>query len=196
MPRQHEPSRRFFWPSFLEELATDIGRDAVVNYRKQVVTWRDGNHVNHLGLLKWVWPTAQFPDAPRITRISLNKHVFGQSESVSVLRRLGFARQSAPSPTPGLWLEWSVLGNEVLDFASWLPLWMRGQLDPSVTIPLPPHPSHVWGQGLRATDYAWTVTAFHARARFHDQEPWLHPLAIPAQELTPAVATMIPGESS
>jgi hypothetical protein len=190
MQRQHEFSCRSLWSGFLQELAANIGPGAVVTCHSQVVAWRDSEHLNHLGLLKWTWPNANFPKAPCVTRISLNKHTFDIPETAS--RRIGLAYRRTPSSTPGLYLEWSVLGEELLDFASWLPLWIRGQRDSSITIPLPPHPSHVWGKGLRATDYAWTVAAFDAHARFHDQEPWLHPLAIPACELTPAPARLAP----
>ena len=82
----------------------------------------------------------------------------------------------------------SVGQEQLLTFAGWLPVWIRGRQDPSVAIPLPPHPSHVFGQSLRTTDYAWTVAAWDAYSRWHKQDPRLPWYAIPASKLAPAAS--------
>jgi hypothetical protein len=87
-----------------------------------------------------------------------------------------------------------VLGDELVAFAPWLAVWMRGHFDPTVLIPLPPHPSHIWSRSLRITNYAWTVTALNAHARFHGRAPLLHPCATPASEVTAALPVVEAGD--
>lgn len=179
-----ELPRGLLWSSFLDELAEKVDSEAVVVSPKRIVAWRDGDALNRLELLRWTWPDARFPRAPRVTRMGLNTQRFIPPKTL--LRRFGFDPLSRPAGAMRLRLEWSVLGEELLAFAAWLPLWIRGRLDPSVAIPLPPHPSHVFGEGLRTTAYAWTVAAWEAYSRWHKQDPTLPRYAIHASRLRSA----------
>lgn len=184
MPSTPRFSQRTYWTTFLHDLAVQLEQPAVVTHRNRVLLWHGSNdRLDCLQLLPWCWPSREYPRAPRVTRISLNRHRYDVSQRD--LRQLGLDRPRRS--TEPLRLELSVLGDELLDFARWLPLWIRGRLDPSVLIPVPPLPCHIWSRGLRTMDYAWTVTALEAHARFHGCEPWLHPCATPASEVTPAL---------
>lgn len=181
-----ELSRSILWSRFLETFAKEIALWAVVVRPKHIVAWRDGDLLNRVELLRWTWPDASSRAAPRVTRIGLNTQRFTPSKAL--LRHLGFEPESLPPSARSLHLEWSVLGEELLAFAEWLPLWIRGRQDASVEIPLPPCPSHVFGQGLRATNYAWTVAAWDAYSRWHKQDPRLPWYAINAREVVAAEA--------
>lgn len=185
MKNERELPRGVLWARFLEQLAASISAGAVVVAPKRIVAWSDGDALNRLELLRWTWPDGRFPRAPRVTRMALNTQMFAPPKSL--LRRFGFEPGSRPDGAPGLRLEWSVLGEELLAFAEWLPVWVRGRLDPTVAIPLPPHPSHVFGTGLRTTDYAWTVAAWEAYSRWNKQDLALPRYAIPAALLVPAL---------
>jgi hypothetical protein len=185
MPVNNLP-RRVIWSMFLDAFVVSVKGGAVIAAQKHVVAWRRGNALNHLELLNFSWPSARSLDAPRITRISVNKHVF--IPPTTILRNLGFDKQRPlPRGSEGLHLEWTILGNELLAFADWLPVWVEGRLDPNSPIPLPPHPSHVFGKGLRTTDYAWTATAWDTYGRWkRDDNTLPHPYAIHAQDVVPA----------
>jgi hypothetical protein len=116
--------------------------------------------------------------------VGLNTHAFTPPKTL--LRKLGFDDRALPQGSDGLRLEWTVLGNELLAFAGWLPLWVRGRLDPLAPIPLPPHPSHVLGEGLRTAACAWTVAAWEAYSRWNRQDRGLPWYAIHARDLSPA----------
>jgi len=186
MSAKHELPRRVLWTRFLEQLATNLGPGTVVVSPKRIVAWRSGAALNRVELFRWAWPDARFPRAPRVTRIALNTHAFTPSKAL--LRRFGFDVHARPWRIDGLRLEWTVLGEELLAFADWLQLWIRGRLDSSVAIPLPPHPSHVFGEGLRTTNYAWTVAAWDAYSRSHRQDPKLPWYAIHARDVVAAAA--------
>ena len=181
-----ELSRSILWSRFLETFAKEIALWAVVVRPKHIVVWRDEDLLNRVELLRWTWPDASSRAAPRVTRIGLNTQRFTPSKAL--LRHLGFEPESLPPSARSLHLEWSVLGEELLAFAEWLPLWIRGRQDASVEIPLPPCPSHVFGQGLRATNYAWTVAAWDAYSRWHKQDPRLPWYAINARDVVAAEA--------
>ena len=180
----HETPRATPWSRFLQAFADALGPSAVVVRGKHLVAWRYGRHLNHLQLVRWSRPDSSSPRAPRVTRLSLNYYWFDPSKSL--LRRLGFGPREHPPRTDRLRLEWTVLDEEILEFAAWLPLWMGGRLDSSVPIPLPPHPSHVFGEGLRTTMYAWTATAWSANARSKGHSAGLPGYAIPASRVCPA----------
>jgi hypothetical protein len=192
MPHRRKATTSLEWDAFLEAIARDFNSPIFI-HRNQAIAWLDGEgHVSELGLIKWLWPSPEYPRAPRITRISINNGDFTHSRAE--LRRLQALDDTAYRRSPGrpasrssaLCLEWTVLESELLDFASWLPVWMRGRLDQTVTIPLPPHASHVWSRDLRRMNYAWTVTAFEAHAKFHRRTPSLHPCATPASQVKPS----------
>lgn len=174
--------------TFLEAFAAKLGDGAVILASKHLVVWRDGDSLNRLEALRWCWPGPQRPGAPRVTRIYINFHAFDAPRSL--LRELGLDERTYHAGDEGLRLEWSVLGDELLAFADWLPFWIRGCLDPAAPVPLPPHPSHIFGQGLRTTSYAWTTAAWDAYTRWRGQNPSLPCYAIPAAQVTPATLTM------
>jgi len=186
MSANPELPRGVLWSRFLEAFAMSLGDGAVVVRPRRIVAWRNGAALNRLELLRWSWPDAGDRGAPRVTRIGLNALVFRPPKTL--LSRLGFDPLARPDGDRALRLEWTVLGDELLAFADWLPLWIRGRLDPAAPVPLPPHPSHVFGQGLRTTDYAWTVAAWDAHSRWKAQDPRLPWYAIHARDVVPAVA--------
>jgi hypothetical protein len=188
--RTRDVLRSTSWSRFLDALAAALGSPAVVLRPKYLVAWRDGKWLNHLELVRWSCPDALSPDAPYVTRLSMNYYYFGPSKAL--LRKLGFPPQARPSRREELRLEWSVLDEQMLEFAAWIPLWMRGRLDPSAAIPLPPHPSHVFGEGLRTTMYGWTATAWSANALANGQSVDLPRYAIPAARVVPAEAERRP----
>lgn len=156
-----------FWDFFTERLLRGQLADTVPRllHREHVLAWRHGDHLDHARLLSWSRPACDRPRAPWITRVSVN-HVRFQP-SAATLRWLLFPRRGQPQPTPDLHVEWTALDTELEALARWLPTFMRGQLDPSVPVPPPPVPSHVFGEGLRETEYAWTAAAweaFHGKA--------------------------------
>lgn len=186
-------SRTRVWAAFIERIAARV-RDARLAddpprllRQRHLLAWRHGDDLNHVRLLSWLRPHSGRPRAAWITRVSLNHLAF--EPSAAVLRSLGFPRATAPRATSGVRVEWTALDEEVVALTGWLPTWIRGRVDPTVAIPLPPHPSHVFGEGLRTTVYVWTAAAWEASARFHRRDArWLPSYAIPAAEITPAAA--------
>ncbi len=168
--------------------------------REHILAWRLGDHLDHVRLLSWLRPDRERPRASWITRISLNHLTYEPSQAV--LRRHWFGPRARPSRTPRLHAEWTALDDELVQLARWLPTFMRGQLDPAAPIPVPPVPSHVFGEGLRTTEYAWTAAAWPASNRFHGQDPdWLPWYAIPADKVVanagvPVAAVAAGGEAS
>lgn len=179
-------TRSALWLQFLECLRQVVpAQPAMLIRPKHVVAWRgEQGALDHVQLLKWSWPDAAYPRAPAITRIALNTHRFTPSKET--LRRLGFSELSWPGYTQALRLEWTVLGEELLAFVEWLPVWIRGRVDADARISLPPVPSHVFGKGLRETDYAWTVRAWETYSGWKRQDPRLPWYAIPAEKVTAA----------
>ncbi len=186
MPKNDELPRGVLWSRFLETFAMALGDGAEVLRPRRIVAWRDGVALNRLHLLRWSWPDPGDRHAPRVTRIGLNTQLFRPPKTL--LKRLGFDPLTRPDGDRALRLEWTVLGDELLAFADWLPLWMRGRLDTATPIPLPPHPSHVFGQDLRTTAYAWTVAAWDAYSRWKGQDPRLPWYAIHARDVVPSAA--------
>jgi hypothetical protein len=185
--RSTQLTRSALWLRFLERLREGVPGPAMVARPKYVVAWRGGRGtLEHVQLLKWAWPEGAYSRAPMVTRIALNTHCFTPSKEL--LRRLGFEDCSRPGYTSALRLEWSVLGEELLAFADWLPLWMHGRVSACAPIPLPPVPSHVFGEGLRETAYAWTARAWDAHSGWKKQDPRLPWYAIPAEQLTAAAS--------
>ncbi len=179
-------TRSVIWREFLGRLAETLGYPAVVVNPKPIVVWRDGEALNRLELRPWTVPDRQQPDrVPAVTRIAVNEMAFDPSKAL--LRRLGFRPDDWPGYTAFLRLEWTVIDDELAGFTEWLPIWVRGRIDPSVTIPLPPHPSHIWGIGLRTTNYAWTVAAWDAYSRYKNMDPRLTRGSISAEDLRPGL---------
>ena len=121
-PTLPELSRGLLWSTFLDKFAGKVDPEAIVMSPKRIVAWRDGDALNRLELLRWTWPDSRFSRAPRVTRIGLNTQWFIPPKTL--LRRFGFEPWSRPPGTPRLTLEWSVLSEELIDFADWLPLWI------------------------------------------------------------------------
>lgn len=189
-PSSSRPSRPMTrsatWKAFLSRLTETLGYPAVVVNPKPTVVWRDRDALNHLELRPWTAPDRQQPArVPAVSRIAVNVMWFRPSNAL--LRRLGFRPDAWPGYMDGLRLEWTVLDEELRGFAEWLPTWVRGRIDPKVTIPLPPYPSHVWGIGLRSTSYAWTASAWDAYSRYKNMNARLTPGSISAEELRPAL---------
>lgn len=173
-----------FWDHFTERLLRERLVEAVPRrlQREHILAWRLGDHLDHARLLSWLRPDRDRPRATRITRVSVNHLTF--EPSAATLRWLRFPRPSQPRRTPALHLEWTALDAELVQLARWLPTFLRGQLDPTAPIPLPPVPSHVFGTSLRETVYAWTAAAWEASARFHGGDAgWLPWYAIPASKV-------------
>lgn len=176
------------WRAFFDHFGEHLHRQGLAEgaptllRSKAILAWRLGDHLDHVRLLSWLRPDRERRGTSWITRISVNHLTFEPSQAV--LRRLWFRPRSRPARTPGLHVEWTALDAELVQLARWLPAFLRGQLDPSAPIPLPPVPSHVFGEGLRTTEYAWTAAAWEASARFHGGDagflPWY---AIPAGEV-------------
>lgn len=190
------------WRAFFDHFGEHLHRQELAEgaptllRSKAILLWRLGDHLNHVRLLSWLRPDRDRLRAAWITRISLNHLTF--EPTPTVLRRLWFRPRSRPSRTPGLHVEWTALDAELVQLARWLPTFMRGQLDPSVPIPKPPVPSHVFGTSLRETVYAWTTAAWTAQNRFRGHRlDWLPGYAIRADMVVaePGVAAA-PAEAS
>lgn len=183
-------SRAELWTSFLDRFAAALGVPAVRPGRRNFVAWRTGHEVHHLQLVRLAGPSAADPTAPHLTRIAIDHFEFRASKEL--LDRLGLGdvetRTRMVDGDRPLHLEFSVLGDELLAFADWLPVWIRGRLDPRLPISLPPVPSNVYGPGLRRTVYAWTAEAWRANAAWKRHSPALSWYAIPAEELEPEPA--------
>jgi hypothetical protein len=198
-------SRAELWTSFLDRFAVAQGVPVVRPGRRNLVAWRTRDEIHHLQLVRLAWPSAADRAAPRLTRIAVDHFEFRPSGEL--LRRLGahddgcvgdvdpgeaVPAASSPGTCAGgdrpLHLEWTVLGDELLAFADWLPVWIRGRLDPRLPISLPPVPSNVYGAGLRRTVYAWTAPAWEANAAWKGHSPALPWYAVPAAELEPEEA--------
>ncbi|NOJ82291.1 hypothetical protein [Myxococcus xanthus] len=179
-------SRSKLWAEFLQRLASEMEPLTPVIHQGRRLVWRQGEWLNRVDLSRHSWPDRHFPEAPPVTRISMNRLNFEPPEAM--LRRFGLSRVTHPLGEPRLRLEWTVYGEELLAFASWLPLLIRGRLNPWEPIPLPPHPSHVFNGGLRRTSYAWTTTAWEVYARWRRTDVSLPFMAIPADRVKPARA--------
>jgi hypothetical protein len=166
---------------FLDEFARQIGPGSEVVGAVRAVAWRDAWALNRVHLVRWLRAMHGDKKPPLVTRIDVNGQWFQPAKAL--LRRLGFDPLSQPDGHRVLRLEWTVLDSELSAFAEYLPLWVRGRLDPSVAIPLPPVPSHVFGTDLRSTNYAWTVTAWDTYSAWTGQSPKLPHYAIPAVEV-------------
>ncbi|SDY41565.1 hypothetical protein SAMN05444383_1902 [Myxococcus xanthus] len=179
-------SRSKLWAEFLQRLASEMEPLAPMLHQGRRLVWRQGEWLNWVTLSRHSWPDRHFPEAPPVTRISMNRFIFEPSEAM--LRRFGFSGVGLPLGERRLRLEWTVYGEELLAFASWLPLLIRGRLNATEPIPLPPHPSHVFNGGLRRTSYAWTATAWEVYARWRRTDVSLPFMAIPADRVKPARA--------
>jgi hypothetical protein len=203
MTRRFEHWRAFF-DHFDEHLHRQGLAEGVPTLRRRshehVLAWRLGDHLDHVRLLSWRRPDREHPRTAWITRISLNHLTYEPSQAV--LRLHWFGPRSRPARTPGLHAEWTALDTELVQLARWLPVFLRGQLDPAAPIPLPPVPSHVFGTSLRETVYAWTAAAWTAQNRFRGHRlDWLPGYAIRADKVVaeaggPAVAVAAGGEAS
>ncbi|RJS14245.1 hypothetical protein DRW03_35325 [Corallococcus sp. H22C18031201] len=179
-------SRRALWAEFLQRLSSEMESQAPMLHQGRRLIWRQGEWLNGVVLSRHSWPGRNFPEAPPVTRILMNRLTF--EPPAAMLRRFGFSGVALPLGEERLRLEWTVYGEELLDFATWLPLLIRGRLNPAEAIPLPPHPSHVFNGRLRTTKYAWTATAWEAYARWKRTDASLPFYAIPAARLRPARA--------
>jgi hypothetical protein len=202
MPREKSPhpaarnkKRKEVWSQFLIRLAENLGPDAFVASRKPIVAWRYLGTVNYFELVPWDHPNPRYPGSPPTTaRLCVNIATFYRP--VALLRTMGFGPMHSPGSLERLALEWTFLDDELATFAEWLPVWASGRIDPTVTIPLPPIPSHVWGEGLRETRYAWTVAAWNDFSDWQRIERRLTRGAIAAEKLMPAVGALPSGTSA
>lgn len=153
---------------FLEEFARALeraGRRALWIRPKRTVAWREGDTLNHALLVRW---NGEDPDAPRITRISVNYYAFGASARTRLL--LGFDLPDHPGHREGLRLELTVLDRELVAFAEWLVRWIVGRVNPEIPIPPPPVECHNWHRDWLTTDYAWSAAAWEAQRAWRAQE--------------------------
>jgi hypothetical protein len=174
--------------AFIESFAQALGEDASrVLHLPQVpaMLWRHGEGVHALRLLFRTWPDRADPHAPEIVRISVN-HTKVMLEPADC-RRLGLSsvESSAPMGTK-FRLEWTVLGEQLVDFAPFIAawVWMKMATDHRAVLP-PPHPCYIWGTNVQHIDYAWSIAAWQASHRHRAQEehflPIVSVLARPAQ---------------
>lgn len=165
--------------AFIEAFAQGLAEDAshALHLPKvPAMVWRHGEGVHALRLLFRTWPDRNDPHAPEIVRISVNhtKVMLKPSDC----RRLGLS--AAPSSAPmgaTFHLEWTVLAEQLVDFAAFIAAWVQMQMatDQRGVLP-PPHPCYIWGSNVQRIDYAWSIAAWQASHRHHAQEEHFLPV--------------------
>jgi len=159
------PSARFLH-AYADTL-TATGRRALWIRPKKTVAWREADgSLNYAYLLRWFGERAQ--DTPQITRVMINHYAFTPSRRTLLL--LGYDMAERPVRREDLHLELTLLDRELAAFATWLPLWLAGRIDPSRAIPEPPHACHNWREDWRTTDYAWSAAAWEANRAWRARE--------------------------
>jgi hypothetical protein len=185
-PPARNKKRKEVWNEFFSRLADALGLDALVANRKPVVAWRHLGSMNYFQLVPWDEPSPRYPGPPPST-VRLCVNMMTLFHPGSLLREMGFNPAHRPGHLECLEVEWTLVDDELLAFADWLPFWVSGRIDTTLTIPLPPIASHVWGGGLRDTRYAWTVSAWNAFSDWQRIDRRLTRGATAAEKLMPAM---------
>jgi hypothetical protein len=165
--------------AFIESFAQALAEDAPHTLhlpRVPAMIWRHGEAVHALRLLFRSWPDRADPHAPEIVRISVN-HTKVPLKPADC-QRLGLSSTESSAPIGRkFFLEWTVLGEQLVDFAPFIAAWvsMKMTTDGRGVLP-PPHPCYIWGTNVQRIDYAWSIAAWQASHRHRGQEEYFLPI--------------------
>lgn len=164
-----------FIEAFTQALAEDASH-ALHLPKVPAMVWRHGEAVHALRLNFLTWPDRDDPHAPEIVRISVNhtKVMLTPTDC----RRLGLSSTESSAPIGRkFFLEWTVLGEQLVDFAPFIAAWvsMKMATDHRGVLP-PPHPCYIWGSNVQRIDYAWSIAAWQASHRHRAQKEHFLPI--------------------
>lgn len=169
MTKRKQDTLATFGKVFLQEFTKSLEAPFVTLPKHHTVAWYDGAAVNQCSLIAYsLTDRRQSNPAPTCLRLSVNnlQWFVGYTDFGDVAaRRLGVDSKKVSTRGTDR-LEWTVLGEELVEFARWWPGLLKARRTAGAEVSPPPRPCDLWNKRLLTTNYAWSVAANEAYSRY------------------------------